>query len=269
MRSRTRIDFSTFGRETAALAEVTTASIAAGGVHRQAMIDYYNPQPPRQPGVRSFVYNGGPIDAESSYTEDPDPADRRFTNWDQALDLSNDTPDDLIVFVTDGTPTAGDLDKAGDPFYVAGQDPPNVRFAVGLPPTATLGRTTEEANEAKGNGTRILAVGVGTAFTNTDAVDRLKEISGPQVADGTVPVESINDVDVALVSDFDVLAAALRQIVTELCANSLTIRKLAQSPTSQEYLPAAGWDMTVDPGVNTSADPSAVHAGFSSSGYRL
>ena len=49
--------------------------------------------------------------------------------------------------------------------------------------------------------------------------------------------------------DFDQLAQFLREVVLQLCSPSLTIRKLAQSPSSAEYLPAPGWDMTVTPTV--------------------
>ena len=61
-------------------------------------------------------------------------------------------------------------------------------------------------------------------------------------------VTSINQIDVAVVTDFNELAQALRSIVLELCSPSLTVRKFAQT-TSGDYAAAPEWDMTVKPEV--------------------
>ena len=80
---------------------------------------------------------------------------------------------------------------------------------------AALSRAVEEANSVKSHGTRMLAVGVGTALSSTASQNRLKQISGPQaVKDADLNnVDSLNDVDVALVTDFDKLAALMRSLV--------------------------------------------------------
>ena len=62
-------------------------------------------------------------------------------------------------------------------------------------------------------------------------------------------VTSINQVDVALVSDFDKLATFLRDVVNQLCTPSLTIRKLAQTPGSIDYTPASDWSINTKPTV--------------------
>ncbi len=62
-------------------------------------------------------------------------------------------------------------------------------------------------------------------------------------------LESLNDVDVALVTNFENLAQFLRSVVLQLCSPSLTIRKLAQSADDDTYQPTAGWPMTVAPEV--------------------
>ena len=118
---------------------------------------------------------------------------------------------------------------------------------------AALDRAVEEANGVKTNGSRMLAVGVGTALNNSSSQNRLKQIAGPQaVTDaGLAGVGSLNDIDVALVTDFDKLAALMRGLVLELCSPSLTIQKLAQTPGSGQYVPAPGWEMTVTPRVPT------------------
>ncbi|WCO69099.1 hypothetical protein PO878_10215 [Iamia majanohamensis] len=249
------LDFGTVARETAPATLVTSESVAPGGVHRQALDAYYHPKPPLQPGVTGHRYSGGDPQSESSYRTGSDP---QYTNWDQALDLAGDEPDELVVFLTDGEPTALDSDQPGDPFHSAGQDPPDVRYGTDGSSAArdlTLDRAVEEANAAKLGGARVLAVGAGSAFTSSDAVTRLKAVSGPQVAYDAQDITDLNSVDVALIEDFDELAVALRRVVTQLCSPSLTIRKLAQTPDDPAYQPAEGWDMTVEPVVSTAEDP--------------
>ena len=113
----------------------------------------------------------------------------------------------------------------------------------------TLDRAVEEANQIKTAGTRMLAIGVGSALSNTASENRLQQISGPQVVrDADLDdVDSLNDIDVALVTDFEDLAPFLRSVVLQLCSPSLTIRKLAQTADDATYEPAQGWDMTVTP----------------------
>ncbi|MFM2077024.1 MAG: hypothetical protein RJA49_914, partial [Actinomycetota bacterium] len=251
------IDFGTVARETAPEGSlVTTASLGAGGVHRVAVDKYYNPKPPLQPGVNVYEFRGGNVNSTSSYRQGSS-SSTQYTNWDQALDQAGRKPANLIVFITDGDPTAVDSDQAGDPFRVAGQDPPNVRYNMssGDAQALALNRAVEEADAAKTSGSRILTVGVGSAVTgNTASVNRLKAVSGPNVANNIAQFD-INTTDVALVQNFDELGAALRGVVTELCAPSFTIRKLAQTPGSAEYTPLQGWNVTLTPTVQGAGTP--------------
>ena len=245
------VDFGTVARETAPAGTlVTTSSLASGGAHRTAINKYYNPKPPIQSGVTPYEFRGGNVNSTSSYRVGSN-SSTQYTNWDQALDQAGRAAADLIVFITDGDPTAVDSDQPGDPFYVAGKQPPNVRYNMssGAAQTLALNRAVEEADAAKTNGSRILAVGVGNAVTgNTASVNRLKAVSGPNVAT-TIGQFDITTTDVTLVEDFAQLGAALRGVVTELCAPSFTIRKLAQSPGSTDYEPIAGWDITLEPTI--------------------
>ncbi len=111
-----------------------------------------------------------------------------------------------MVYITDGDPTAYDLDKPGDKGSPG--PPPDVVFNTDSGGQA-LDRAVEEANKVKTQGTRMLAVGVGTALNNGSSQNRLKQIAGPQtVTDSELDnVDSLNDIDVALVTDFDKLAA--------------------------------------------------------------
>ena len=153
--------------------------------------------------------------------------------------------------MTDGDPTAYDLDKAGDPGDAG--PPPDIRYGTSSTDIQTVDRAVVEANRVKTNGSRMLAVGVGNALSSSSSQARLRQISGPQVVRdaGLATIDSLNEVDVALVTNFEDLAAFLRSVVLQLCSPSLTIQKVAQTPDSAAYEPARGWDMTVAPRVPT------------------
>ena len=87
-----------------------------------------------------------------------------------------------------------------------------------------------------------MAVGVGAAVTQPNSVTRLTQIAGPQVVreENLGTITSINQIDVAVIEDFDDLAALLRKLVTELCSPSLTVRKFVQTAESTTYVPAPG-----------------------------
>jgi uncharacterized repeat protein (TIGR01451 family) len=256
--SRARVvDFGTVARQTAPMDLVTTASLQPGGRHATALSDYYNPKPPLQPGESGHRYKGsGSVSSTGSYQNGSDP---QYTNWDQALHLSRGDATNLIVFVTDGEPSAMDADQPGDPFYKAGQNPPNVLYGLdsGSAINAALDRAVQEANVAKSQGTRIMAIGVGSAFGSGSNAnrDRLIQVAGPQVVTDATQITDLNAVDVAMVEDFGQLQAVLRSVVTQLCSPSLTIRKVAQAPGDATFQPAAGWSITVDPAVSTVANP--------------
>src|SRR5690606_26311608 len=123
----------------------------------------------------------------------------------------------------------------------------------GLAAAPTMARAVASADAIKGAGTRIMAVGVGAALGNAASRQRLIDIAGPQVVGdgpgdiGLDDVDSINEVDVALVTEFEDLATFLRNVVSQLCSPSLSIRKLAQSADSAQYQSRVGWDFTVTP----------------------
>ena len=84
----------------------------------------------------------------------------QYTNWDGALDQANDTKPRLIVFITDGDPTAVNLDQdRGSPQGLG------YNTFRGDGSRRTVNRAIEEANTAKTNGTRILTVGVGNGLS--------------------------------------------------------------------------------------------------------
>ena len=96
--------------------------MAPGGVHANAIAAYYNPRPP----VTAPAIWGPPVRREWPPVEHwqlrqvLDNGNDQWTNWDSALDRAEDDPGELVVFVTDGDPTAIDLNQAGDAFNPPG-----------------------------------------------------------------------------------------------------------------------------------------------------
>ena len=246
--------FASLTQQLAPSTVVDDNSLGAGGALRKAIDGYYNPRPPRPANVDLWQFSNGAFKVNNGSSSD------QYTNWDASLRQAAETPATpavppaLVVYITDGDPTAYDFDKPGDKGDHG--PPPDVGFGTDSTTAQaqiTLDRAVEEANSVKSQGTRMLAVGVGTALSSSASQNRLKQISGPQaVKDADLNnVDSLNDVDVALVTDFDKLAALMRSLVLQLCSPSLTIQKLAQTPGSAQYAPASGWDMTTTPTVPT------------------
>ena len=242
------IQFASIAQELAPRGLVTAASVDPSGSFGQAVKGYYNPIPPRPSGVEIKSYRGnGSIGSAGNWNSANN--SNQYTNWNQVLDLTATDPGDLVVFITDGDPTSYDFNRPGDPFVQVAPYNVAVNTDRGSEAAAsTLDRAVQSANAIKAQGTRVLALGVGAALQNPASVDRLTKVSGPVVARTTAEFD-IETTDVALVSDFDDLADAVRGLVLELCSPSLTIRKFAQSAGDASYRPAPGWDVTVTPTV--------------------
>ncbi|HEY5787247.1 MAG TPA: vWA domain-containing protein [Microlunatus sp.] len=241
------IQFASLAEVLAPRAVVTTPSLDEDAAFGRSITRYYNPIPPRPSDVEIKRFNGGSITAAGSFSSSN--GSNQYTNWDQVLDLTEVDPGDLVVFITDGDPTAYDFNRPGDPFSPG--PPPDV--AVGTDgssaaATSTLDRAVEEANAVKAKNARVLALGVGNALQNQASVNRLIQVSGPTVADSFAEFD-IETTDVALIRDFDDLADAVRSLVLELCSPSLTIRKFAQTDADANYEPRGGWDFEVTPTV--------------------
>ena len=245
--------FATFSEVLAPTTLINDANLdPTTGVLGGAIADYYNPKPPRPGGSSIFQYDGsGATGSDGNWDLRNDR--NQYTNWDQSLEEAGDEPSELVVYITDGEPTAydlnGDTTDADPP--KAGPDDVGVNTNRGSADQVMVDRAVQEANIIKSSGTRVLAIGVGSATGSAALQDRLTLISGPQlVRDADLgAIDSLNDVDVAVVTRFQDLAQFLRSVVLELCSPSLTITKRAQAPDSAEYQPAPGWAMTVTPTV--------------------
>ncbi|HEY7632899.1 MAG TPA: VWA domain-containing protein [Thermoleophilaceae bacterium] len=161
-----------------------------------------------------------------------------YTNWEAAFQKVREantqgTLADLVVFITDGDPTARNT-------------------ATGVQTGLTEGDVTamrpaaEQADLVKSQGSHVFALGVGAAVTKPASAHRLTAISGFN----QLPPFGLSKADYTLVQDFDDLAAALREIANALCAASVTVTKLVDEGDGQ-YKPDPGWTFT----ATVSTDP--------------
>jgi uncharacterized repeat protein (TIGR01451 family) len=154
-----------------------------------------------------------------------------YTNWEAAFGQVRAANElnilaDLVVFITDGDPTAHN--KSGG--VVTGLTEGDV---TAMRPAAA------QADLVKEQRSHVLAMGVGAAVTTASSAARLTAISGFD----QFPDTAFEEADYTLVKNFDELAAALRIIAVELCEASVTITKLVDEGDG-EYRPDPGWEFT-------------------------
>ena len=171
-----------------------------------------------------------------------------WTNWEAAFQKVREANSqgpvaDLVVFITDGDPTARN-------------NPPGAPVTGLVEGEAeALARASQQADLVKAQGSHVFALGVGAAVTTPASARRLTAISGFDRYPG-VP---FGEADYTLVKDFDALAEALRQIAIELCQASVTVTKLVDEGDG-EYRPDPGWEFTASvatkPGGYTWTQPA-------------
>ena len=139
------------------------------------------------------------------------------------------------MFVTDGDPTAHNNASGG----------PTTGLTEG--DSVALARAVTEADLVKGQGSHVLALGVGSAVTKPQSATRLTAVSGTD----QIPPASIQTGDYTLVQNFGDLAAALAKLATELCQSSVTVTKLVDDLDGKGYQPKSDWKFTTSVSVNT------------------
>ena len=139
------------------------------------------------------------------------------TNWEDGLlkakstfDPRNDHPN-LVIFASDGNPNVRN-----------GNTNPSFQ-------QEDLDAAVQVANDIKGEGTRIIALGIGDNLNS----DKLKAISS---------------LDAVYTSDFSTLASTLADLASELCGGTITIKKLVDG------VPAQGWTFDIS-GSPSNPDP--------------
>ena len=139
-----------------------------------------------------------------------------WTNWQDAMDDVQSINAELVMFFTDGNPTAYN-NSSGLCGVV------NARVRVGSENnysfTTALGNAVTSANLVKGQGKHIFTIGVGTE--SQISVANLIAISG---SDNFAVTPNIFTADYS-VSDFNGLAANLTAAVNTICGTTLGINK--------------------------------------------
>ena len=112
-------------------------------------------------------------------------------------------------------------------------------------------RAVPNANALKAQGSHILTIAVGAGLSSTSSLNRIIDVSGPDVFPGSGPFDIETD-DVYRESDFDALEDAMRDAAFVLCAPSVNVRKIVDhnpDPAVDDLQPAQDWSMTatVDP----------------------
>lgn len=245
--------FATFSEELAPRTTVDGHALAADGPLGEAVGRYLDPEPLRPAGVHVHRYRGGSTSDPDSFV--PADAATRNTNWDAAFEQAVEPGADLVVMVTDGRePTAYDLDAPGDPF-VAGPPPDvAVETQLGAAADVSMDRSVAAADRVKQHA-RVLVVGVGLSPSDSASRARLAAVSGPRTLVHPDPGQPppLDEVDIALLADYDDVGPFLDSVVRGLCRSALSVRAVADG-IEGGYGPLAGQAVTVAPDVPGGVD---------------
>ncbi len=142
------------------------------------------------------------------------------TNYDGALRQIGSGLD-AVAFLTDGNPNRYGAQGAGGSTTTTYQ---------------SIEQATASANTLKSFGTKIIAVGIGSAASEVN----LKPISGPTPND-----------DYFLAASFGQLEQTLKDLATKLCGGSLSVVKKVKA--GDTYVPASGWQFAASSAPTASA----------------
>jgi len=152
------------------------------------------------------------------------PQDSGGTNWDRGLGQLGGTNHDLVLFVTDGKPTA---------YGVPGSEQGNTDRGTRTD-QVDIDKAIESANALKSQGTKVVGLGVGSEINEGN----IKLVSGQTSGD-----------DYYVVSDYSELAEQLREIATKSCRGTLNVTKLIDpgagkhAKNTAKY-PGEGWTIS-------------------------
>jgi uncharacterized repeat protein (TIGR01451 family) len=172
---------------------------------------YFLPRPSAtRPHITVFITDGDPnqIVRTDRVTYDPGNPVTAQNEYERKVPLSTDEVDDA------------DEDRASD-------------------------RAVSNANGLKAMDSHVLAIAVGKGLTSNSSLNRLIDVSGPNVLTSGQPFTV--GTDVYRVPDFDELEQGMRDLVFALCAPVVNVQKfidITPDPGTDDLLPASGWEMT-------------------------
>jgi len=205
-----------------------------------------------------YLFDGGPT--PNYNPQDDYNTDAAATNWEDALDQviaanagsgtwAGSPKADLVVFITDGNPTAW-IDDGDN----------STQFVGGTFSSTALQNAIPKANAVKTSGSHMFVVGVGDGVTDATSQSHMADISGPDKYPSPTP--TFGEGDYMTVDNFGTLEATLKNLATELCKSSITVTKQVDEGTGNGYQPANGWDFTADvsaPGGITWVQPAGLN----------
>ena len=139
-----------------------------------------------------------------------------WTNWEDALDQVSGIDADLVIFFTDGNPTAYNV--------VSGGNCDGGLVEAGVTNGESLNQAIEKANAVKAQGKHMFIVGVGP--DSEINLDNIKSISGNDLFGGSNNVLTADYTRLP----FTQLASDLQSAVNAICGTTLTINKTASQP---------------------------------------
>jgi uncharacterized repeat protein (TIGR01451 family) len=161
----------------------------------------------------------------------------------------------LVVFITDGDPNQVVREDRvtydpGNPNLSENEYELKVPLADNEQASADSNpakdRAVPNANALKAEGSHILTVAVGAGLSSQSSLNRIIDVSGPDVFSGSGTFD-ISTTDVYRQPDFSQLEAALREAAFQLCAPSVNVRKrldLDPDPAVDDFHPGQDWEMT-------------------------
>ena len=174
------------------------------------------------------------------------------TNWEDGLRVArhfltrpSTTQPHLVVFITDGNPNRIiRQDRVTRQEYET-KIPLDSGEVTDAKEDPAADRAVPNANAVKTEGSHILAIAVGDGLSGQSALNRLIKIAGPDVFDGSGTFD-ISTTDVYKERDFSKLEQALREAAFQLCAPSVTVRKLLDlTPDTDEKDAVPGADFAL------------------------
>ena len=189
-------------------------------------------------GVFATYIDGHGTTPSTRYEPRDYSGNNQYTNWEDALHAAGGLNPELVIFITDGDPTAHNLTATSQETGLVDGSYLAMNPAFG------------EANAIKGNAikSRIFAMGVGAAVTSAGSLARLRAISGPDEFTGS---NSFANSDYALVENFDDLEEELWALAAQMCSVQVHVSKLVDSLDGKGYVPANGWNFSGNVSVNT------------------
>lgn len=172
---------------------------------------------------------------------DPPPSSEfgvEYTNWEDAFlrvaELNGNEPAPLVIFITDGDPTAYNT-GGGNVAIQQPVDGPSLDNAI------TNANNVKRSPEGAAR-SHVLAVGVGPNVQSPASLGRLQAISGTDAPVTDITQLNIRTDDVLAVPTYAGLESVLVSLARSLCQSSVTIRKEVDNANSGQWTAAgAGW----------------------------